>query len=90
MGPQRWSSELIGDAAVGNRVRQPDAPVGLALKCPDLVIPTLLWLAPISYGSPHGLTTFGQLFGFCGQPQGTGLVERRITLRPRIQQITGR
>ncbi len=28
-----------GDAAVGNRVRQPDVPIGLALKCPDLVIP---------------------------------------------------
>jgi hypothetical protein len=41
---------------------------------------TLRWLRTISYGSPRGLTTFGQLFGICGQSCGTGLVERRITL----------
>jgi hypothetical protein len=29
----------MGGSAVDNRVRQPDAPIGLALKCPDLVIP---------------------------------------------------
>ena len=79
----------MGRAAVDNRVRQPDAAIGLALKCPDLVIPTLRLLSPISYGAPCGLTTFGQLFGICSQPCGTGPGERRITLRPRIQPVTG-
>ena len=77
-----------GFAAVGNRVRQRDAPIGLALRCPDLVMPPYARAGRLVLGRGAVFTTFGQLLGICSQSAGTGLNERRITLRPRIQRVS--